>query len=239
MASRPFFTPYAHDFVRVGVCVPRIEPADPIYNTDRSIELLKRADAEKIALLAFPELGISAYAIDDLLLQDALLEAVHVGIDRLVEASKGVFPTFVVGAPLMDGGRLYNCAVVISNGEILGVVPKIHLPNYREFYERRWFTSGAEVYQREIEVAGQLVPFGRDLVFRAGGPRGFTFHVEICEDFWVASPPSTLGALAGAEVLINLSASNVVIGKVDDRRLLCASQSYRAVAAYAYSASGP
>src|ERR687893_2464365 len=150
--ERPFFSPCSHDFVRVGVCVPRIEPADPTYNVDRTIELMERAEAQKIALLAFPELGISAYAIDDLLLQDALLEAVHAGIDRLVEASKGVFPTFVVGAPLMAGGRLYNCAVVISDGEILGVVPKIHLPNYREFYERRWFTSGAEVYQREIEI---------------------------------------------------------------------------------------
>jgi NAD+ synthase (glutamine-hydrolysing) len=239
MAERSFFSPYSHDFVRVGVCVPRIEPADPVFNTDRTIELMRRGHEQSIALLAFPELGISAYAIDDLLLQDALLEAVHEGLTRIVEASRDLFPTVVVGAPLMDGGRLYNAAVVISGGEILGVVPKIYLPNYREFYERRWFTSGADVYGREIEVAGFTAPFGRDLLFRASGPGGFTFHVEICEDFWVATPPSTLGALAGAEVLLNLSASNVVVGKVDDRRMLCASQSFRATAAYAYSASGP
>ena len=239
MARREFFTPYAHDFVRVGVCVPRIEPADPIFNVERTLDLLHRAADAKVALLAFPELGLSAYAIDDLLLQDALLEAVQAGIGRLVEASRKAFPTFVVGAPLMDGGRLYNCAVVIARGEILGVVPKIHLPNYREFYERRWFTSGGDVYSRSIEVAGRRVSFGRDLLFKASGAQGFTFHVEICEDFWVATPPSTIAALAGAEVLLNLSASNVTIGKVDDRRLLCASQSYRCVAAYAYSASGP
>src|SRR5918992_4543930 len=107
--DRPFFTPYAHDFVRVGVCVPRIEPADPVYNVDRSIELLKRAAEQKIALLAFPELGISAYAIDDLLLQDALLEAVHAQLARLLEASRKRPVTFVIGAPMMDGGRLYNC----------------------------------------------------------------------------------------------------------------------------------
>ncbi|MBW3616979.1 MAG: NAD(+) synthase [Proteobacteria bacterium] len=243
MAERSFFSPYAHDMVRVGVCVPRIEPADPVFNTDRTLELMRRGHEQSIALLAFPELGLSAYAIDDLLLQDALLEAVHQAVARIVEASRSLFPTVVVGAPLADGGRLYNCAVVIAKGRILGVVPKIYLPNYREFYERRWFTSGAEVYGREIEAGGQIVPFGRDLLFKAVAPPktsgGFTFHVEICEDFWVAAPPSTLGALAGAEVLLNLSASNVVVGKVDDRRMLCASQSFRATAAYAYSASGP
>jgi len=239
MAPRSFFSPYSHDFVRVGVCVPRIEPADPAFNTERTLELMRRGHEQSIALLAFPELGISAYAIDDLLLQDALLEAVHEGLARVVEGGRELFPTVVAGAPLMDGGRLYNCAVVISRGEILGVVPKLYLPNYREFYERRWFTPGTEVYGREIEVAGVTVPFGRDLLFKAAGPAGFTFHVEICEDFWVATPPSTLGALAGAEVLLNLSASNVVVGKVDDRRMLCASQSFRATAAYAYSASGP
>jgi NAD+ synthase (glutamine-hydrolysing) len=239
MPERSFFSPYAHDMVRVGVCVPRIEPADPVFNTDRTLELMRRGHENSIAILAFPELGLSAYAIDDLLLQDALLEAVHDGLARVVEASRDVFPTVVVGAPLMDGGRLYNCAVVISKGEILGVVPKLYLPNYREFYERRWFTPGTEVYDREIAVAGFTVPFGRNLLFKAAGPAGFTFHVEICEDLWVATPPSTLGALAGAEVLINLSASNVVVGKVDDRRMLCASQSFRATAAYAYSASGP
>ena len=239
MADRSFFSPYAHDMVRVGVCVPRIEPADPVFNTDQTLELMKRGHEASVALLAFPELGISAYAIDDLLLQDALLEAVHEGLARIIEASRDVFPTVVVGAPLMDGGRLYNCAVVVSRGEVLGVVPKIHLPNYREFYERRWFTSGADVYGREMKVAARVVPFGRDLLFKAAGPAGFTFHVELCEDFWVAAPPSTLGALAGAEVLLNLSASNVVVGKADDRRMLCASQSFRATAAYAYSASGP
>jgi NAD+ synthase (glutamine-hydrolysing) len=171
----------------------------------------------------FPELGLSAYAIDDLLLQDALLDSVEAEIARLVEASARLFPAFAVGAPLRIEGRLYNTAVVIAHGRILGVVPKIFLPNYREFYERRWFTSGQGVTGREIALAGRSgVPFGTDLLFRSTGTAAFTFHVEICEDVWVPEPPSTAAALAGAEVLLNLSASNITIGKARDRRLLCA-----------------
>ena len=238
--TRPsFFSPYAHEFVRLAACVPEIRPADPRFNADETLELLAEADAAKVALMVFPELGISAYAIDDLLLQDALLDAVEVEIARLVQASRKLFPTFVIGAPLRVDGRLYNTAVVISRGRILGVVPKTFLPNYREFYERRWFASGLGVKGQSTWLAGQQVPFGTDLLFRAVGDAPFTFHVEICEDIWVPDPPSTLGALAGAEILLNLSASNIVIGKADKRRLLCGSQSSRCLAAYAYSAAGP
>src|SRR6202012_57378 len=137
------------------------------------------------------------------------------------------FPVFTVGAPLLYDGRLYNCAVVIHRGRVLGVVPKSFLPNYREFYERRWFTSGAGLSGRGIAVGGHTAPFGTDLLFESTGACPFTFHVEICEDIWVADPPSTGAALAGAEVLLNLSASNIVIGKAAQRRLLCASQSSR------------
>ena len=239
MSQPPFFSPYAHEFVRLAACVPEIKPADPRFNADETLELLAEGDRERTALMVFPELGLSAYAIDDLLLQDALLDAVEVEIARLVQASKGLFPTFAIGAPLRIEGRLYNTAVVISRGRILGVVPKTFLPNYREFYERRWFASGQGVRGRMIWLAGQEVPFGTDLLFRAVGHSTFTFHVEICEDIWVPDPPSTLGALAGAEILLNLSASNIVIGKADKRRLLCGSQSSRCIAAYAYSAAGP
>ncbi|ODN69476.1 Glutamine-dependent NAD(+) synthetase [Methylobrevis pamukkalensis] len=144
----------------------------------------------------------------------------------------------VVGAPLRREGRLYNCGIAIHGGQILGVVPKTYLPNYREFYERRHFTSGEGTTGR-IAVAGQDVPFGTDLLFRSTGTVPFTFHIEICEDVWVALPPSTRAALAGAEVLLNLSASNITIGKADTRRLLCASHAARTIAAYAYSAAGP
>jgi len=235
----PFLSPYRHGFVRVAACVPTICIADPKDNAEQTLELVRQGDADAVALMVFPELGISAYAIDDLLLQDALLDAVETAIGRLAEDSRGLFPVFVVGAPLRSAGRLFNCAVVIHAGEILGVVPKTFLPNYREFYERRWFASGQGVTGGSITVAGREVPFGTDLLFRSKGSCPFTFHAEICEDVWTPLPPSTRAAMAGAEVLLNLSASNIVIGKAEARKLLCASQSMRCQAAYAYSAAGP
>jgi NAD+ synthase (glutamine-hydrolysing) len=230
---------YSHDFVRLASCVPRIEVADPAFNFAETLRLAARGDAAKATVMVFPELGLSAYSIDDLLFQDALLDAVEARIGELVEASQKLFPVLVVGAPLRSRGQLYNAAVVIHRGSILGVVPKTYLPNYREFYERRHFASGAGARDRAIAVAGREVPFGIDLLFRSNGPIAVCFHVEICEDVWVPLPPSTSAALAGAEVLINLSASNITIGKAETRRLLCASQSARAIAAYIYSAAGP
>ncbi|QRM35271.1 NAD(+) synthase [Microvirga sp. VF16] len=234
-----FFSPYCHDFVRIAACVPRMDVANPGFNAERTLELLRQGHQERIALMVFPELGLSAYSIDDLFHQDALLEAVEHAISRLVADSAELFPAFVVGAPLRSKGRLYNAAIVIHAGRILGVVPKAYLPNYREFYERRYFAPGAEVRGQEITVAGVQAPLGIDLLFRSAGTCPFTFHVEICEDMWVPHPPSTAAALAGAEILLNLSASNITIGKAEDRRLLCGSQSMRCIAAYAYSAAGP
>jgi NAD+ synthase (glutamine-hydrolysing) len=235
----PFDSPYAHGLVRLGVCVPRLRPADPVFNTDQTLELVQRGDAARAGLLLFPELGISAYAIDDLLQQGALLDAVQAQLKRLIEASREVLPVIVVGAPLLHGGRLYNTAIAIHRGKVLGVTPKLYLPNYREFYERRHFASGSGMIGAEIEVGGEVAPFGLDLLFKADGPSPFTFHMEICEDVWTANPPSGIAAVAGAELLLNLSASNIVIGKAEMRKLLCASQSARCIAAYAYSAAGP
>lgn len=236
MAS--FFSPYSHEFVRLGACVPHVAVADPRQNADNVLDLLASGDKARIALMVFPELGISAYAIDDLLLQDAVLDEVERQLDRLISASRDLFPIFVVGAPLRHRGHLYNCGVVIHRGTLLGVVPKVYLPNYREFYERRQLTSGEDIVGQSIEIAGHEAPFGRDLLFAAQGNLAFTFHVEICEDLWVPHPPSTDAALAGAEILLNLSASNITIGKSEMRRLLCASQASRCIAAYAYSAAG-
>jgi NAD+ synthase (glutamine-hydrolysing) len=236
MAS--FFSPYSHEFVRLGACVPHVAVADPRQNADNVLDLLASGDKARIALMVFPELGISAYAIDDLLFQDAVLDEVERQLDRLVSTSRDRFPIFAVGAPLRHRGHLYNCGVVIHRGKLLGVVPKVYLPNYREFYERRQLTSGEGIVGQSIEIAGHEAPFGRDLLFAARGNAGFTFHVEICEDLWVPHPPSTDAALAGAEILLNLSASNITIGKAEMRRLLCASQSSRCIAAYAYSAAG-
>jgi NAD+ synthase (glutamine-hydrolysing) len=233
-----FLSPYSHEFVRVSACVPQVAVAHPQQNGDNTLALLAVADKARTALMVFPELGLSAYAIDDLLFQDAVLDEVECQIGRLMSASSDLFPIFVVGAPLRHRGRLYNCGVVVHRGQMLGIVPKVYLPNYREFYERRHFTSGENVAGGSITVAGHEVPFGRDLLFAAHGKAAFTFHVEICEDLWVPHPPSTDGALSGAEILLNLSASNITIGKAEMRRLLCASQSARCIAAYAYSAAG-
>ena len=233
-----FFSPYNHGFVRVAACVPPVAVAEPARNADQALSLVAAGDQAGIGLMVFPELCLSAYAIDDLLFQDALLDAVLAQIDRLVAASRKLAPVFVVGAPLRAEGRLYNCGLVIHRGRLLGVVPKIFLPNYREFYERRHFTSGEGVRGGTIAVGGHAAPFGVDLIFGAQGEAGFHFHVEICEDLWVPQPPSAQGAAAGAEILLNLSASNIVIGKAQMRRLLCASQSARCIAAYAYSAAG-
>ncbi|MEP9375231.1 NAD(+) synthase [Aquabacter sp. CN5-332] len=234
-----FHSLYSHDFIRVAACVPRARVADPDFAAEETLRVAEEGHKAGTAVMLFPELGLSSYAIDDLLFQDALLDAVETAIARIVEASRRLYPVLVVGAPLRREGRLYNAGVVIHDGAILGAVPKSYLPNYREFYERRHFTSGLGVTGGAIEVAGRSVPFGTDLLFRAEGPVPVTFHVEVCEDVWVPLPPSTRAALNGAELLLNLSASNITIGKADTRRLLCASHSARAIAAYAYSAAGP
>ena len=236
--SPPFESPYRHGFVRIAACVPSITLADPRANAEETLALLRRGHDDNVALMVFPELGLSAYSIDDLLQQDVLLDAVETGIEHLVEASRELYPAFAVGAPLRFGGRLFNTAVVIHRGEILGVIPKSFLPNYREYYERRWFASGVGVTGQTIAIKGRQAPFGTDLLFRSTGTAPFTFHAEICEDIWTPEPPSTRAALAGAEILLNLSASNIVIGKAEARRLLCASQSMRCQAVYAYSAAG-
>jgi NAD+ synthase (glutamine-hydrolysing) len=237
--TQAFHSIHTHGLVRAAVCTPAVIPGDPGFNTVETLRLAREGDAAGCDLMLFPELGISAYAIDDLFLQDAMLRRVEAEIGTLVAASTALKPVLIVGAPLAHNGRLYNCAVAISRGRILGVVPKSFLPNYREYYEKRWFAPGAGVTGLEMTLAGQRVPFGTDLVFAADDLADFVFHLEICEDFWAPQPPSTAGAMAGALILCNLSASNIVVGKADDRELLCASQSTRCMAAYLYSAAGP
>ena len=222
----------------MATAVPKVKLADPATNAQSVLALAREAHAAGVAVIVFPELGLTGYTIDDLLQQEVLLDAVEAAIATLAAESAKLAPMIVVGAPLRDGGRLYNTAVAIHAGKVLGVVPKSFLPNYREFYERRWFTPGAGVTGKTLTLAGQTVPFGTDVLFRASGPTPFTVGVEICEDVWTPTPPSTAQALAGAEILLNLSASNITIGKSETRRLLCASQSSRMIAAYIYSAAG-
>ncbi|MGE3746414.1 MAG: NAD(+) synthase, partial [Sphingomonadaceae bacterium] len=229
---------HRHGLVRVAAATPRVSVADPAANADAVIERARAADAEAADLLVLPELCLSAYAIDDLLTQEALLDAVEAGLLRVIEASRDLRPVLLVGAPIRRNGRLYNCAVVIARGEILGVVPKSFLPNYREYYEKRWFAPGAGLKGLEVTLCRRAVPFGPDLIFAAAMIKDFVFHVEICEDFWAPTPPSNEGALAGALILCNLSASNIIIAKADDRATLCAAQAMRCAAAYIYSAAG-
>ncbi len=238
IAMAPFRSLYAHGFVRVTACAPTIAPADPATNAAETLALARRAHEQRAALVLFPELGLSGYAIDDLLMQDALHDAVLEGLASLIAASATLFPTLIVGAPLRVDGALYNTAVIIHRGHVLGAVPKSFLPNYREFYEKRHFATAAHATRDAITLLGQDVPFGADLIFVADDYPGYTLGVEICEDVWAPTPPSTRLALAGATVLANLSASNIVIGKADDRNALCDGQSRRCVAAYLYSAAG-
>jgi NAD+ synthase (glutamine-hydrolysing) len=235
----PFHSIYTHGFVRAAVCIPFVRVADPAFNVEHTLGLARRASELHAAVALFPELGLSAYSNEDLFHQDALLDATEESLARLVEESHELSPILLVGAPLRFEGKLFNCAVVIYRGRVLGIVPKTYLPNYREFYEKRQFTSGRDAVSREVALLGGPVPFGNDLVFAAANVDDFALHVEICEDVWTPIPPSTYAALAGATMLANLSASNITVGKAEYRRALCANQSARCIAAYLYSAAGP
>jgi NAD+ synthase (glutamine-hydrolysing) len=229
---------YQHGFVRLAVGVPITGCVDPESNADRTLRLAEQAAADHAVLTVFPELGLSSYTADDLFQQDALQDAVTAGLRRVVSGSTGLGTVIIVGAPLRCRERLFNCGIVLYRGDVLGIVPKSYLPNYREFYEKRYFAAARDMPAREVTVLGRDVPFGNDLVFEAPALDGLAFHVEVCEDLWAPLPPSTWAALAGASVLVNLSASNITVAKADYRRLLCASQSARCIAASVFAAAG-
>lgn len=233
-----FASIYAHGFVRAAVCTPTVHLGDPAANAAETIALAREASARGAAVMLFPELGLSAYTNDELFFQRPLLDAVRAAVARVAQASEEIAGLIVAGAPLEHEGRLYNAAIVFHRGRILGVVPKSYIPNYREFYEKRYFASGAAVRGQTIAVAGQRAPFGVDIVFKCVDLPAFTLGVEICEDLWTPAPPSSLAALAGATVLANLSASNITVGKAEVRRQLCRAQAMRTVSAYLYSAAG-
>jgi len=233
-----FHNVYSQGFLRAAVGIPQLGVADPDFNIEQTLVLVQQASDQAAAVVLFPELGLSAYSNEDLFHQDALLDAVEASLAALLEQSKKTIPIVIVGLPLRVGDNLFNCGAVIYRGQLLGVVPKTYLPNYREFYEKRYFVSATNAVQNTIECFGQNVPFGNDLIFNASNLPGFRLYVEICEDLWVPIPPSTYGALAGATVLANLSASNITIGKASYRRDLCAAQSSRCIASYLYAAAG-
>ncbi|MDG2306907.1 MAG: NAD(+) synthase [Candidatus Binatia bacterium] len=238
-AERSFFDLYAHGFVRAAISVPRVHLADPAANAAEIAATYRAAVREGAALVLFPELALSGYSLDDLHQQDALLRAVLEGLAEVVAATEENTALAIVGAPLRFQGRLYNCAVFATGGRILGITPKTYVPNYREFYEKRQFTSGRDALATTVPCLGQqYVPFGSDLIFRDERQPDFAVHAEICEDVWVAIPPSTYAAFHGATVLTNLSASNVTIGKSSYRQQLAAGQSAKTLSAYLYAAAG-
>ncbi|AKT50611.1 NAD(+) synthase [Arsenicicoccus sp. oral taxon 190] len=237
MPAETFYNAYAQGFARVAACTSPTHIADPARNADGIVAAARELHDDGVAVAVFPELGISGYALDDLFLQQPLLEAVDRELARVAAETRELRPILVVGAPLRHRNRLYNCAVVIHRGEILGVAPKANLPTYREFYERRHFAPGDDI-RGEIDVAGGRVPFGPDLLFVATDVPGFVLHVEICEDMWVPVPPSAEAALAGATILANLSGSPITVARAEDRKLLARSASSRCLAAYVYAAAG-
>jgi NAD+ synthase (glutamine-hydrolysing) len=232
-----FYSAYRQGFVRVAACTHHTSIADPAANAESVLRIARACHDDSIALAVFPELTLSGYSIEDILLQDALLDAVEAALVEVVAASAVLLPVLVVGAPLRHGHRIYNTAVAINRGRVLGVVPKSYLPTYREFYERRQVAAGAD-QRGVIRVAGAEVPFGPDLLFAAADLPGFVLHVEICEDMFVPIPPSAEAALAGATVLANLSGSPITVGRAEDRCLLARSASSRCLAAYVYAAAG-
>ncbi len=233
-----FFDLYRHGFVRVAVATPAVRVGDPVFNAEATAALMREAAKRKALVCVFPELGLSAYSCEDLFHQQALLEGVERALASLLARTRGLPLAAYVGLPVLLDGLLYNCAALICRGRILGVVPKTYLPNYREFYELRQFTRGDIAIRSEIALAGQKAPFGTDLIFRHAEQPRLALFAEICEDLWVPAPPSSFAALAGATLIANLSASNVVVGKHQYRRELASNQSARCIAAYLYSAAG-
>ncbi|KLO27847.1 NAD synthetase [Mycolicibacter heraklionensis] len=235
--SGDFYNAYRHGFARVAACTHRTTLADPAANAESVLRLARECHDDGVVLAVFPELALSGYSIDDIVQQDSLLGAVEAALLDVVAASTELLPVLVVGAPLRYVHRVYNTAVVIHRGRILGVAPKSYLPTYREFYEGRQLAAGADE-RGLIRLGGVEVPFGPDLLFAATDLPGFVLHAEVCEDMFVPVPPSAQAALAGATVLANLSGSPITVGRAEDRSLLARSASARCLAAYVYAAAG-
>ncbi|MFJ3309444.1 NAD(+) synthase [Streptomyces sp. NPDC086549] len=233
-----FWSIYEHGFARVAACTGHAAIAEPCRNAEAVLRQGRQCAQEGVAVAVFPELCLSGYSIEDLLLQDALLDEVEAALQDVVAGSADLLTVLVVGAPLRHRNRIYNCAVIVHRGRVLGVAPKSYVPNYREFYERRQIAAGDDERGGTIRVGGASVPFGTDLLFTAEDVPGLVLHAEICEDMWVPVPPSAEAALAGATVLVNLSGSPITVGRAEDRRLLCRSASARYLAAYVYAAAG-
>ena len=231
--------PASLGFVRTAVLSPELRVADVEFNCEIILAALARAASRGCRLALFPELSLTGYSCGDLFYQALLRERACQALRPLAEATARYDIATVVGLPLEIAGKLYNCAALLAEGRVVGVVPKTYLPTTNEFYEERWFTPGPLATAREVDIDGQAVPFGVDLLFSADNVSGCVLGIEICEDLWAVQPPSGAMALAGATILLNPSASNELLAKVDYRRDLVRQQSARCLAAYLYAGSGP
>lgn len=226
-----------YGFVRVGAAVPNLKVANCEYNCSRIVDLIKRADKEYVKFLVFPELCMTAYSCGDLFHQDILLKEALKQLDSILENTKSIDLIAIIGMPLSLNNQLFNCAVVIQSGRILGVVPKTFIPNYSEFYEERWFASGSKALADTINICGQSVPFGVDLLFESTKNSELCFGIEICEDLWVPIPPSSYQCMNGATLIFNPSASNELIGKHEYRKELVRQQAARCISGYVYTSA--
>ena len=225
-------------FIRVGAIVNKLALANPLKNAEVIIKEIKKAETLGVSIVTTPELSLTGYTCGDLFLQEQLLDDSIKALEKVLNETKDIDITSILGMPLRHDNQLFNCAVVITKGKILGVIPKTYIPNYQEFYEARWFSSSKELITEEIEILGQLVPITTNILFQDKTLKEATFGIEICEDLWTVNPPSNNHALAGATMIFNLSSSNELIGKQEYRKSLVSSQSARTISAYIYASSG-
>jgi NAD+ synthase (glutamine-hydrolysing) len=225
-------------YVRVGALIPELKVGNTVYNSKTIIENIKKMEKEGVNIVVTPELSITGYTCADLFFQDVLLNDALEGLKKILEETKNLKIVSIIGIPLKCDNQLFNTAVVINKGKILGIVPKTYIPNYNEFYEKRWFKTSHSLISKTIKLFGHEVPIGVDLLFRDSSNNDMTFGIEICEDLWSPKAPSTDAALAGATMIFNLSASNEIIGKKEYRRNLISNQSAKSVCAYIYASSG-
>ncbi len=236
--TRAYNNPYSQGFFRCAAASPVIALGRPDINAARQISLAEKCHEQHVGVVVFPELSLSGYTLGDLFQQHAMLEACKAALIRIIEDSSRIETLIITGLPLMIGSRLFNCAALVHRGRLLGIVPKTWLPDHREFYEKRQFCSSAELVQQEISIGQFVAPIGTDLIFRCSQLPHVIIGIEICEDLWAPVQPSTWASLAGATLICNLSASNIVIGKADYRRLLVKASSGRNICGYVYCSSG-
>ena len=227
-----------HGFVRCGAIVPKLKVADVDFNVNEILEQIRQAESKNVQIVCFPELCITGYSCGDLFYQDVLIKKAMDGLKNILKETKNLNIISILGMPIKFENQLFNTAIVIQKGEILGVVPKTFIPNYAEFYEKRWFASSKSAQENEIDLFGKKIPFGIDLLFKDKENEDISFGIEICEDLWAVEAPSNKIALNGGTIIFNLSASNEVIGKNEYRKDLIRIQSAKTISGYIYSSSG-